>query len=431
MGKLWMMLAVMATLAPIMAQDSAPAPEATAQETCEIAEKDVDTMMDEYIASKGWNEGLNEKNGKKFFVAKGTGVIQAPRESASYIGSRVNAYNKAMLEAKKAMVEYLGVDIATETTKEYAEGSAVNPPPPTEGEEVAGKLKKLLISKLNKTLAEEGIDPVKDPAAARAALGKQLNSESYKKLITSMAHAKVMGMQAACTFEGTPKSDKGEIGVVSVWSPKLQSMAASMVTGAPVPKVGAKKPISEQVTSDPMVLLSTFGVQQRIDENGDLVLVAFGQAGAVSESKMSINAAKGKAKQNAMAALREFAGEQVAVASDTLNAESTAEFEKGAEIYSDESAFREKIAAVAGKMNIAGAAPLRNAKAKHPINGKTVTIVALTWNPKQADIARMLKMRMENPHVPNGPKPPAPVVKPPRKPDEFNNCGDGADPDAV
>ena len=146
-----MMLAVMATLAPIMAQDSAPAPEATAQETCEIAEKDVDTMMDEYIASKGWNEGLNEKNGKKFFVAKGTGVIQAPRESASYIGSRVNAYNKAMLEAKKAMVEYLGVDIATETTKEYAEGSAVNPPPPTEGEEVAGKLKKLLISKLNKT----------------------------------------------------------------------------------------------------------------------------------------------------------------------------------------------------------------------------------------------------------------------------------------
>ena len=104
MGKLWMMLAVMATLAPIMAQDSAPAPEATAQETCEIAEKDVDTMMDEYIASKGWNEGLNEKNGKKFFVAKGTGVIQAPRESASYIGSRVNAYNKAMLEAKKAMV---------------------------------------------------------------------------------------------------------------------------------------------------------------------------------------------------------------------------------------------------------------------------------------------------------------------------------------
>ena len=132
MKKLMITVAAVATFGAVFAQDAAAtAPEATSQEKCAIEEKDVDAMMDEFISSKGWVEGLNTKaDGSKFFIAKGSGVIQAPKNSQAYIDSRVNAFNKAMLEAKKAMVEYLGVDIATETAKEYAEGSAVNPPPP-------------------------------------------------------------------------------------------------------------------------------------------------------------------------------------------------------------------------------------------------------------------------------------------------------------
>ena len=407
----------------VMAQEPAPAPEAMAQEKCAIEEKDVDTMMDEFISSKGWNEGLNTKpDGSKFFIAKGSGVIQAPRNSQQYISSRVNAFNKAMLEAKKAMVEYLGVDIVTETQKAYAEGSAVNPKP-TEAQEVAGKLKQFLFAKINKKLAEEGIDPIKNPAAAKAALGKQLNSEQYKKMISTMARAQVLGFQACCTFEGTPSDGKGEIGVVAIWSPKLQAMAASIVTGAPVPPVGAKRPIRDQISSDPATLISTFGVQQRIDETGDLVLVAFGQAGGVSESKMSGKAAQTKARQNAMAAIREFAGEQVAVATDTLEAESTEEFENGAEVYENESSMKEKIAATAARMNIAGIAPLKNFKFKHPINGKMVYGSIVTWCPKQARQARDLITSPTKPVIP-----PRGVTTPPSRP--FNRPGQDADSDA-
>ena len=434
MKKLMITVAAVATFGAVFAQDAAAtAPEATSQEKCAIEEKDVDAMMDEFISSKGWVEGLNTKaDGSKFFIAKGSGVIQAPKNSQAYIDSRVNAFNKAMLEAKKAMVEYLGVDIATETAKEYAEGSAVNPPPPTEGQEVVGKLKKLLFAKINNQLAKEGIDPIKDPAAAKAALGKQLNSEKYRKMISTTARAQVLGLQACCTFEGTPASDKGEIGVVAIWSPKLQAMAASLVTGAPVPQVGAKKPIVQQISSDPATLISTFGVQQKIDESGDLVLVGFGQAGAISDSKMSGKAAQNKARQNAMAAIREFAGEQVAVATDTLNAETTEEFESGAEAYENESAMREKIAACAARMNIAGIAPLKNYKFKHPINGKTVYGVVVTWCPKQAGQARMLKQTMANPTATSGalaPQATAPAA--PAAPARgFKAAGQGADSDA-
>lgn len=429
MNKLIISAMCLAVAGHAFAQEAAPVPEATSQEQCEIEEKDVDAMMDEYISSKGWVEGLNTKGGKKFFVAKGTGVIQAPRASQQYIDSRVNAFNKAMLGAKKAMVEYLGVDIATETAKEYAEGSAVNPPPPTEGQEVAVKLKKFLYAKLNKTLATEGIDPIKDPEAARKALGKQVNSEAYKKLISNMAQAKVIGLQACCTFEGGPANGKGQIGVVAIWSDKLQQMATSITTGCPVPAVGAKKPIAEQVPSDPKVLMSTFGVQQKIDENGDLVLVGFGQAGAISESTMSVNAAKSKARQNAMAAIREFAGEQVAVATDTLNAETAEEFENGVEAYTNESAMRDRISAAAGRMNIAGIAPLRNVRTKHPLNGKTVCVSVVTWSPKQAGQARLLKNSMAHPTVPAARAPAADAAAPAAN-KAFGNKGHGADEDA-
>ena len=436
MKKTLITLAAVAAFGSVFAQDAAaPAPEAVSQEKCAIEEKDVDAMMDEYISSKGWVEGLNTKaDGSKFFIAKGSGVIQAPKNSQSYIDSRVNAFNKAMLEAKKAMVEYLGVDIATDTAKEYAEGSAVNPPPANAEEalvqELADKGKKLLLAKINAELEKQGIDPAKDPAAAKAALGKQLNSEKYRKMITSIARAKVLGLQACCTFEGTPANDKGEIGVVAIWSPKLQAMANSLVTGAPVPQVGAKRPIAQQISNDPATLISTFGVQQKIDETGDLVLVGFGQAGAISDSKMSGKAAQTKARQNAMAAIREFAGEQVAVATDTLNAETTEEFEKGAEAYENESAMKEKIAATAAKMKIAGIAPLRNYKYKHPINGKTVYVVALTWCPKQAGQAGLLRKIMKEGKPPTPPSPPIAPGQPPAPGGSFNSSGNGADDDA-
>ena len=423
----------LAVVGVVMAQEATPAPEVQSQEKCAIEEKDVDTMMDEFIASRGWTEGLNTKaDGSKFFIAKGSGVIQAPKDSQGYIDSRVNAFNKAMLEAKKQMVEYLGVDIATETQKAYAEGTAVNTPP-TEVDEVAGKLKQLLFAKINKSLAEEGIDPIKNPEAAKAALGKQLNSEQYRKFIATMARAKVVGFQACCTFEGTPSSGKGEIGVVAIWSPKLQAMAASIVTGAPVPPVGVKRPIRDQISNDPATLISTFGVQQKIDESGNLVLVAFGQAGGVSESKMAGKAAQSKARQNAIAAMREFAGEQVAVASDTLNAETAEEFESGAEAYENEGAMKEKVAAVATKMNIAGIAPLKNYKFKHPVNGKTVYGAVVTWCPKQAGQARMLKRMMANPRATSGslhPKAPVAPAAAPTSGRGFNAAGQGADSDA-
>ena len=373
-------------------------PEELSQEKQEISEKTVQDMMDEYLSSKGWSGGLNEKAGKKFFVAMGTGVIQAPREGANYIGSRMNAFNKAMLEAKKTMVEYMGTEIESETMRSYQEGEFPSPEALKEKEDsnsICGKVKALLRAKLDSALRKEGVDPyADDKAKAAEAAKKLLASEQYSKFIKTAANAYVLGLQAVCTFEGVPANDKGEIGVVAIWSPKLQEMATSIMTGVPVAKVAAKKPIIEQIAKDPGALLSTFGVQQKIDEHGDLILVSFGQAGGVSESKMAAKGAQGKAKAQALALIREFAGEQVSVATDALNAESTEEFEKAAEEYKDTSAYSEKVKAVAAKIDMAGVSVVRNWSAKHPLNGRMVYGCVCAWAPKQASLAKELRTTM-------------------------------------
>ncbi len=425
----------------VFAQEAAPAAEDTVQEKCTVEEKTVQDMIDEFLNSKGWVAGENVKNGKKFFIATGTGVIQAPRSKpSSYVNSRVNAYNKAMLEAKKNMVEFLGIAIETETQKSYEEGDmtggADGSAAETDPNSIAGKLKALVHANLDKALKASGVDPA-DKKAAAEATKKLLAQESYKKVVRSCAQAQVVGLQSICTFEGVPGSDKGEIGVVAIWSPKLQEMAESMLTGRAVSKVKAKKPIRDQIASDPGALLSTFGVQQKIDEQGDLVLVSFGQAGGVSESKMAAKGAQSKAKQNAMAAIREFAGENVAVASDMLNAESTKEFEDAAEEYQDASAFKEKINATAARMNIAGISVVKNWRFKHPITGTMVYGTVCAWAPKQAASANMMRQKMADagkakPAPAASPAAATPAVRKQPKPtaSSYNAGGQSGDEDA-
>lgn len=393
-------------------QDAATAPEATIPTQATIEDKNVQSMIDEFLAKEGWTEGENKKtDGSIFVISIGIGTIQAPRSNRHFPASRVAAFNKAMLAAKRNMAEYLQILIKTETEKVYSEG--VFPPPPTANPQnpdessTLAKIQKLIHAKLDNALRAEGIDPdkAKKEELARAAK-KELSSESYSKLINSAAQSYICGMQVCNSFESTPANKKGEIGVIAIWSPKLQKMAEVMLVGGTVPNGIPKQRLIEQIPNDPTILLTTFGVQQKLDEYGRLTLVAFGQEGAITDSTTSANAAVRKAQMNAQAAIREFAGENVAVGSMTLNAESVTEFENAEEEYSNSSAMREKIKATAEKMNISGIAILKRWKAKHPITGKYIYGVICTWSPDSAAKALNLRDRMNA--APQPPRAPAP-----------------------
>jgi len=379
------------------AQESSPE-DAVANEAA-VERKTVQDIVSEYLSSKGMTEGENtKKDGSSYYVAVGYGVIQAPLDSRSYGDSRVNAYNKAMLDAKAKMAEYLELAIRTETEHDYAEGNfGGNEEAERDELSIGSKIKRLVVAKLDDALRAEGLDPdAADRAARERVAKKQLNGDLYKKVIATAAKAEITGMQVMCSFEGVPAGEKGQIGVVAVWSPKLQAMARSLSRGGKLPSGVGKRPIKDQIPNDKEVLLSTFGVQQKIDESGHLVLVAFGQAGAATDSPQSANAARNKAKMQAMAAIREFAGETVAVTTDAINAESVEEFENAAESYEDVSAYSQKVKAVAESLKISGIATIKNWEAKHPLTGRMVYGAVCSWSPESAARAQSMKRAMDS-----------------------------------
>lgn len=418
------------------AQDASP--ESTVAEGAVAESMSVKDMIEKYLRDKGWTEGENRRASGNFFVSVGYGAISASLDNEyKYISSRVMAYNEAMNEAKAKMVEYLGLAISTETELTYTEGdigAATARMAVSKATSLIDKCHKLFKAKLDSAIRQElrkaGVDPdAEDQAAAAKAAKKLLVSEQYRKMTHSLARAQVTGMQACCTFESARTGKMGEIGVVAIWSPKLQAMAETMSTGGKLPSGVAKTRIDEQLPTDKMTLLSTFGVQQKIDENGNLVLVSFGQAPAVTDSPTAIQNAYRKASLIAEAELRTFAGETVAVANDMVQAESFEEFELAADEYEDLSAFRKKIRAVADKMFISGITPVKQWECEHPLAKRKAYGVILAWSPEKAENARRARSQMESVRTSGG----AGAAESVPKPDysgSFGNAGASADEDS-
>lgn len=374
--------------------------------------KDASTLLAEYLDSKGWTEGANHNKSGLFMVQTGIGAIQAPPTHPSYNDARGRAFDKAMLDAKAKLAKSLEEEISVAVETAYVEPSKEMKGPEKElalamanmqDDSIFGKAKMLIHKKLDNALKEEGYDTEAAKAAGeakvaelRAKLESVSSKDSFQKAIKAGATSAISGAQAFYTIE-VAKGKRAEVGVVMIWSPKLGEMASSLVTGKPVPGTKAKKPIREQLTADKQTLLSTFGIQQRIDEKGEYVLVSYGQSCARTDSSRAAQAAYDKASLQARAQIRQFAGETVAVSEAQSQAEETLEYDNGAlPDYNDSSSYEQYQKSVAAKMKINGIATVKKWNAVHPISGRTVYGVVVTWSPSAAEFARGVKKEIES-----------------------------------
>ena len=372
-------------------------------------------LMQEFLESRpkgAWNEGANHGGNGMFVVERGVGEIRAKPDSANYNDARVRAFDMAMLNAKAKLAEYLETEIETAASYSYIEppmgdktadqelaDAIANQP----DDSILGKAKTLVSKKLDNLLKKEGYDP--DAARAqgkakadeiKAKLASVTGKESYKKMVKSAAQTVLSGAQAFYTVEVT-KGSRAEIGVVLVWSPKLAEMASSLVTGKAIAGAKPKTTVKNQINKDLDVLLTTFGVQQKIDEAGEYVLVAFGQSGARNTNSASVNMAKAKARQNAQALIRSFAGETVAFSMAQDQAEETLDFGEGSiPDMRDQSAASRFISTGSAMMKINGMCSVHSWNARHPISGRMVYGEVVTWKPSGAAVARNVKATIES-----------------------------------
>jgi hypothetical protein len=355
-----------------------------------VEESSMQDILSGYLAKNNWIEGENVQNGNPIFIATGVGVISANKNSPAYISARINAFDKAFLRAKQQMTEYLGMKISTEAMLSYSEGDVKAIDQSENGlPSLWDKAKTLMHAKLDQMLNKEG---AKDENADKDKLEKLAkSSEEYRRLTKTMASAMVSGLQAFKVYETA-----GEIGVVAIYSKKLNELAYAVAADRSLP-LEAKRglPLIQQVANISNILWSSFGTVQKIDENGERVLVAFGQSMPVTPSQQSRNMAERAAKSVALGYMRSFAGEMIKTSQDILRADSVKEYENLTSTYKDHNAYRESISTTADKINFSGVQTIYRWRAAHPLNGAEVCGVVLVWSPSRSQKAHVIESRMK------------------------------------
>lgn len=364
--------------------------------TASIEEKvSVKAMISDFMNHKAWDEGRNEKkDGSTFIIATGSSVIQAPRGHRAYINARQIAFDKALADGKSSLLRYLESEVSTDIKMAALQGEFPSPEIPEEQLSLRQKMLALAHAILDEKLAEKGI--AKDDPEAEEVITGVLNSEEFSNVTRSASESFLAGFQAYKTFESTPKGKKGRMGVILLWSPKLNEMAASIKTGQAMSTGKAKRTLREQVQVDPVLLLSTFGIQQTRDENGNYWLLASGQSGLQSESAMSEDMAEEQARTIAESYIRQFAGENAKRVTDMYQAESYKELVTGAEIYQNESALKKEYESHAKAMKIQGMKVLRRWQTVHPLTGQSVVGVVVAWSPVSAQHAGSTTQSMKD-----------------------------------
>tara|TARA_B000000609_G_C24149636_1_gene336475 strand:- start:28 stop:1341 length:1314 start_codon:yes stop_codon:yes gene_type:complete len=279
--------------------------------------------VDKFLKSMGMKRGRNvKKNGSPYFVFVGDGEISAKsRDNLMIHDSRSAAFNEAFIEAKTNYVKSLGLEI----TRELSSKTYTNNMPDTMAEDAIktavgtdtssfDKLKKLISVKLDSALKEEGYNPEMADAEKEAIKKKILRSREITNLFTASAQSMISGFQSFKIFEKPVGSERGSITVVALWSPKLNQLAQAIKSGSTnVPKGTVQKPIEEQLKlDDPNSLLASFGTKMYVNENGNLVLVSYGQASpSIENDPGALSTACDIAESRAYENMVTYAREQV------------------------------------------------------------------------------------------------------------------------
>ena len=425
-----------------------------------------------WLVDHGFEEGRNEYKGKLLYISVGSAAVNATPSDPAFIDSRYLAFQRADLEAKAKTAIFMGVDLTTSrgssertiNPKERSELETMVKASPTLEKNINSlgirdtvynlfhKASRLAEAKLDKALEESGVDvagekeelkhkkQVSTAKSDRLKNLRQISSASLKA--AASAFADVQGTQTIQAFEGSYHNNY-QVVVVTLWSSNLQRLVDSMSRGKTtgiLPPKRAKDEIAKQLPTTPNELACLTGVRAYINQNGEHVLLAFGQAGVQviggREDKAYELAGK-KARLRAMASIRSFMGEKVAFSASEKLAEALGLFVDeyqggdGTQEYKSISQFREDIEAVARKQKITGLHGLLTKELTHAFTDKPLVLKVMAWSPSSQAMAQEVKKAIE--HTPESAQTVKPVEKkestgPARK--GITSSGKGADKDA-
>ena len=348
----------------------------------------------EFIAKKGWSEGLD--GGR--YVAIVSSTIDVSPSDKNFQLYRINAYNKAMLDAKAEVAKYFSQEISTraknilsepesaESIKAKAEAEAGISP------SIIDKTMALVNKKLDNALEKEGI--TLESKKAEPIIEDLINESSYKNFVKSIAKSQVGALITSKIFE-----QDGEIAVVAYYSDNTKLLAGAINGRGDVPKVKPRKgePIRDWIKKLKLSqLYSSMGIQMTSDEDGNIVILSYGQSKARSKSATSKNMAYEKAVLEADQYIRNFAGETVVYAGEKEMMENSKEYLDNAVEMALDDSMKKKIETQADALKISGISTIRSWSITDPRSDSIICGVVRMWSIKTSDTANISREQMRD-----------------------------------
>lgn len=349
----------------------------------------------EYIAKKGWSEGLND-GGR--YVVIGLSTIDVAPTDKNFQLYRINAYNKAMLEAKSEVAKYFSQEISTRASHVLIEPKSAERIK-AEAESEAGisptiidKAVALVNKKLDNALEKEGI--TLESKKAEPIIEDLINESSYLNAVKSIAKSQVGALVTSKIFE-----QDGEIVVVAYYSDNTKLLAGAINGRGDVPKVKPRKgePIRDWIKKLKLSqLYSSMGIQMTSDEDGNIVILSYGQSKARSKSATSKNMAYEKAVLEADQYIRNFAGETVVYAGEKEMMENSKEYLDNAVEMALDDSMKKKIETQADALKISGISTIRSWSITDPRSDSIICGVVRMWSIKTSDTANISREQMRD-----------------------------------
>jgi len=395
----------------------------------------------DYLDSKNYQEGDNERKGKSFFISVGIDSSGANMAQLAYVDSIQNAFTRAQMNAKTALAESLEKKIKSEIVNEFKQAFKEGKKPTMiiqekdneadsyEDLSTYQKMKILMHQKLDEIISQDNKDKVgeKEREMEKEMEGI-LNQNIFRESIEATAKSNIRGMKTLYSnLSAKPGSNRTTVCNVAIWSENLTKYADAMSTGnfSKLRNLKKGKPLKQYVPKDQETLGVTFGAFMVRNEKGEMSVISYSQSGLKTSSSTSEKAAFIKAKLQAERAIMQLRSENVEVAEKIDSFEVTTEKTDGmTDVYSEENIERRQKASASGSLR--GAKVIKRWKNKHPVTGRLVAGMVVGWSPSSADFASGMKETLDkSPESSGSDYSPSPITA--EEVDSGSSMGDDED----
>jgi hypothetical protein len=396
----------------------------------------------QYLRDEGLIQGINGLGGpNEKTVAIGIAKVSAGLEDPAYVDSRYVAFREAWLNGNRDMARQLESQISVDASASVKAGQKPERKPTANetvqqtqreiakidsenakiraGDGVVSKGRKYLKALLDRELKTLGHDPeaaklaaletnaakknaLLAKAAAAAEAAKKLTGEKrFQEVIKATAKERMKGLYTLFANEQlSPSGDATHICVVLQYSRRSEKLADMMASRdfSNAPQLNPNTSLYDQLP-DPSTpeglfeFVNMWGLSILIDENGDVNLVAYGQAGYPEGASIQQLAAKGEAKLRAEGLIRLFVNQAVSVNQAAATAQNEKEFVDRSKKTEFNKSFFEEVEQGAGFAPINGMKELIAWDAVHPVTNGGIAGSLVIWNASQAGGAIRSKLQ--------------------------------------